>query len=63
MTENACPGECSIVNMDHQKGFGADAKQMVNRMCRSCKLHWYGEKNVDVGKFTQEEWDVWVNEA
>ena len=49
-----------IANMDHTIGFEPDRRAMVNRMCRKCGQHWYGDAGVAVVEFTRALWDRWV---
>lgn len=66
MNKYTTPANCckrpSIANLDHKKGYEPEVTEMVNRICLSCKQHWYGT-HAAVTEFTATKWDAWINNA
>lgn len=53
----------AVANMDHAKGEKpGELVQMVNRMCMSCGVHWYGPEGA-VTEYTRPQWDAWIATA
>lgn len=57
---DACPHP-DVARMDHTLGHYEDTRPMVNRMCRRCKTHWYGEAGVAVFEMPRAVWDRWMD--
>ena len=61
----ACKRQC-IANLDHVKlnmdGRSATPTPMVNKVCVTCRQHWYGEVG-SVKEYTGKEWDALILET
>lgn len=58
--EHACR-QPNITVMDHMRGlFEFPGVPVINRVCLTCKTHWYGEAGAAVTEIPQKIWDRWM---
>ena len=62
-TTHSCRRE-DVAVMDHTLGHNVDElRPMVNRVCLTCGLHWYGNAETAVFPIPARVWDGWMASA
>ena len=51
----------NVATLDHTLGhYPEPVRPIVNRVCLTCGVHWYGDAGVAVFEIPRRVWDAWM---